>query len=65
MDSVEIAKQKLQETDWSVLSDVDTRLVNKQDFIDYRAGLRNIVIQNVKFAIIGEEPVAIWADPTV
>jgi hypothetical protein len=64
MNNVEIAKQKLQESDWSVLSDVNTTLVNKQDFIDYRAFLRIIVVYNVESAIIPAEPVAVWSTPT-
>lgn len=60
MSNVEITKQKLQESDWSVLPDVASTLVNKQDFIDYRALLRKIVIYELEFAIIPNEPVAIW-----
>jgi hypothetical protein len=64
MNSVEIAKQKLQETDWAVLPDVETRLTNKQDFVNYRAYLRNIVVQNLTFSNIPNEPVAVWSAPT-
>ena len=65
MDSVEIAKVKLQESDWSVLSDVDMTLVNKEEFVKYREALRIILIQKQQYAIIPPEPVAIWSAPTV
>jgi hypothetical protein len=63
MNSVQSAKQKLQESDWSVLPDVTT-LVNKQDFVAYRANLRLIVINNLEFAVIPTEPVAVWSTTT-
>lgn len=37
------AKEKLQETDWSVLPDV-TNLINKQEFVDYRNSIRFALI---------------------
>lgn len=61
MNSVEIAKQKLQESDWAVLSDVTT-LENKQEFITYRERLRTIVIKNLEIAFIPETPVAVWTE---
>lgn len=61
MNSVELAKQKLQETDWAVLSDV-TNLDNKQDFLDYRARLRTIVIKDLTIALIEEPPQAVWTE---
>jgi hypothetical protein len=63
MNSVEIAKQKLQESDWSVLPDVQTTLENKQDFVNYRFYLRNIVVQNLTTSYIPAEPVAVWSTP--
>jgi hypothetical protein len=45
MNSVEIAKVKLQESDWSVLPDVEATLLNKEAFVKYREALRIIVIQ--------------------
>jgi hypothetical protein len=63
MNSVEIARQKLQESDWIGLSDVTT-LVNKQDFVNYRFYLRNIVVQNLTTSHIPAEPVAVWSTPS-
>jgi len=65
MNSVEIAKQKLQETDWTVLSDVDTALLNRQDFVVYRSALRKIAINNLIFATIPEEPEPVWSTTQV
>jgi hypothetical protein len=62
MDIVEIAKQKLQESDWSVLPDVETRLANKQDFVYYRQALRNIIINNFVVSSMPEEPKAVWTE---
>jgi len=64
MNSVEISKQKLQESDWSVLPDVQTTLENKQDFVNYRFYLRNIVVQNLTTSYIPAEPVAVWSTPS-
>lgn len=64
MDSVEIAKQKLQESDWSVLSDVDATLVNKNEFVKYREALRMIVVQELNCAVFPTEPVPVWSYPT-
>ena len=47
------AKEKLQETDWSVLPDVN--LVNKQDFLDYRNSIRLALInENYTFQFINK-----------
>lgn len=62
MDSVEIAKVKLQESDWSVLPDVATTLVNKDDFVKYREALRIIVVKNLHNAFMPPEPIAVWAE---
>lgn len=64
MDSVEIAKAKLQESDWSVLPDVDMTLVNKAEFVKYRENLRIIVVQKLQMSVLPPEPVAIWSAPT-
>jgi hypothetical protein len=63
MNSVEIAKQKLQESDWSVLPDLQPTLLNQQEFIEYRYRLRNIVIYNTQFGSLPPEPTAVWATP--
>ena len=60
MNSIEIAKQKLQETDWAVLSDV-TDLQNKEEFIVYRQQLRFIVINNLDTSNIPTTPIAVWS----
>lgn len=64
MNSVEIAKQKLKDSDWSVLSDVDATLQNKQEFIEYRAALRVIVINDLECALIPDAPTPIWSQLT-
>ena len=64
MDSVEIAKQKLQESDWSVLSDVDATLVNKDEFVEYREALRMIVVQKLNCTVFPFEPTPVWSYPT-
>jgi hypothetical protein len=63
MNSIDTAKQKLQETDWSVLPDVETRLANKQEFVYYRQALRNIIINNLVVCSIPTEPTAVWSTP--
>ena len=64
MNSIEIAKQKLQESDWSVLSDVTT-LVNKEAFVKYREALRIIVVEKKETAFLPPEPAAIWSTQQV
>lgn len=60
MNSIDIAKQKLQESDWAVLPDL-TLLQNKDEFLTYRERLRFIVIKNLDRADIPPTPVAIWS----
>ena len=64
MNSVEIAKQKLQESDWAMLPDL-TLLQNKDEFITYRERLRFIVIKNLEIAHIPSSPIAAWSEPQV
>lgn len=57
------AKEKLQETDWSVLPDVN--LVNKQDFVIYRYSIRLALInENYTFQFI-DKPNAIFGTASV
>ena len=65
MNSVEIAKVKLQESDWSVLPDVEATLLNKEAFVKYREALRIIVIQKKETSTMPPEPVAVWSTPQV
>lgn len=54
------AKQLLSQSDWSTLPDVQTQLLNYQDFINYRSQLRNLVINPVENPIFPTEPKVIW-----
>jgi hypothetical protein len=52
------AKQQLEKTDYSVLSDVN--LNNKHEFITYRSILRQIIINPNISSFIPNEPKADW-----
>lgn len=52
------AKYLLEQTDWSVLSDVG--LANSADFITYRGILRGLVINPVENPTFPTKPQAIW-----
>lgn len=54
------AKQLLSESDWSTLPDVQTQLLNYQDFVNYRSQLRNLVINPVDNPVFPSEPEARW-----
>lgn len=54
------AKQLLSESDWSTLPDVQTQLLNYQDFVNYRSQLRNLVINPVENPVFPSEPEARW-----
>lgn len=54
------AKQLLSESDWSTLSDVQTQLLNYQDFVNYRSQLRSLVINPVENPVFPSEPEARW-----
>lgn len=54
------AIQKLSETDWVVLSDVDVG--NKQEFLDYRNQIRNLAINPVENPIWPEKPNSVWSN---
>jgi len=54
----EYLTQQLAKTDYAVLSDV--YLVNKDEFINYRAILRQYIIYPNLNVILPEEPKAIW-----
>jgi hypothetical protein len=57
------AKEKLQETDFAVLPDVN--LVNKNEFIGYRQVLRNAYLNNnVNFCFI-DPPTPIWGGTSI
>ena len=55
------AKQLLSESDWSTLPDVQTQLLNYQDFVNYRSQLRNLILNPVEEPIFPEEPQPIWS----
>ena len=54
------AKQLLADSDWSTLPDVQTQLLNYQDFVNYRSQLRNLVINPVENPVFPSEPEARW-----
>ena len=51
-------KQQLTDTDWSVLPDVD--IANKEEFISYRAIIRDLYLKAELGCAIPETPKAIW-----
>lgn len=53
------AKQKIENCDWSVLPDV--KISNKSEFENYRAILRNYILNPVENPIFPEEPNPIWS----
>lgn len=52
------AKQKIQNCDWSVLPDV--KISNKSEFENYRAILRNYILNPVENPDWTNEPTPIW-----
>jgi hypothetical protein len=56
----QIAKTLLQATDWATLSDVN--LTNKDEFLTYRATLRNLVLNPVTSPEFPSEPTPIWSN---
>jgi hypothetical protein len=54
----EYITKQLAKTDYAVLSDV--YLVNKDEFITYRAALRQSIIYPNLNVVLPEEPKAIW-----
>lgn len=52
------AKQKIENCDWSVLSDV--KISNKSEFENYRAILRNYILNPVEDPSWPQEPDPIW-----
>ena len=57
------AKKCLEETDYSVLSDVDETLENKSEFLGYRQSLRTLYLNPVlNFSIV--KPKAVWKTST-
>jgi hypothetical protein len=54
------AKQLLANSDWSTLPDVQTQLLNYQDFVIYRSQLRNLVINPTEDPVFPIEPNPIW-----
>lgn len=54
------AKQKIENCDWSVLSDV--KISNKSEFENYRAILRNYILNPVEDPIFPVEPNPIWSE---
>lgn len=56
----EQAKELIAATDWAVLSDVTAKLVNQQDFVTYRATLRDLIINPVATPEFPTEPTPTW-----
>ena len=56
------AKQLLANSDWTALPDVT--LTNQNEFIAYRAKLRNLVLNPVTDPVFEAEPTPIWATGT-
>jgi hypothetical protein len=54
------AKQRLADTDWSQITDVAQVLLNKSDFDNFRALVRNIYLDPVSQPTWPEEPKAVW-----
>lgn len=54
------AKQLLNKTDWSNLSDAQTQLDNYEEFVEYRKTLRNYIINPVENPDFPIEPEARW-----
>jgi len=54
------SKVLLQATDWATLSDVN--LTNKDEFLTYRATLRNLVLNPVTSPEFPSEPTPIWSN---
>lgn len=52
------AKEKLTNSDWSVLADVN--IANRADFEAYRATLRNLVLNPVADPVFPVEPQPVW-----
>lgn len=53
------AKELIAITDWAVLPDIN--LVNKKEFIDYRAALRDLITNPVADPVWPTEPQPIWS----
>jgi hypothetical protein len=56
----EYVKEQLSNTDYAVLEDV--KLINKDEFISYRARLRSLYLNPILTASIPEEPQAKWTE---
>lgn len=56
----ELAKEKLQETDWTQLGDVDSALTNAAEFASYRAAVRALFIQPQPEPVWPVKPTAEW-----
>lgn len=54
----EKAKFLLADCDWSVLPDVN--LANKQEFINYRNALRELVFNPIAKAVFPDAPIPVW-----
>lgn len=54
------AKSLLANSDWSTLPDVQTQLLNYNDFVFYRSQLRELVINPVENPVFPSEPEARW-----
>lgn len=54
------AKSLLELSDWSSLPDVN--LTNKDEFLSYRATLRNLVLNPVADPVFPSEPTPIWSN---
>lgn len=54
------AKSLLANSDWSTLPDVQTQLLNYNDFVTYRSQLRELVINPIENPVFPMEPEAIW-----
>jgi hypothetical protein len=54
----EQAKVLIANSDWSVLPDVN--ISNKNDFINYRSELRNLILNPIENPIFPSEPSPVW-----
>lgn len=58
-DCVNIAKSLIAAADWAMLSDVN--LSNREDFVAYRATLRQLILNPVADPVWPTEPTPVWS----
>lgn len=54
------AKQRLEDTDWTQLTDVSVKLLNKDEFDAYRVAVRVMYFNPVIYPVWPKLPDAIW-----